>query len=190
MIWQMAVESREVKVEEQADNVQAGGSTFRSAPRYFSSPTPAPALLHACGESRFICKPLYTKAFVYGSQPRYTWVNYDLDTIVIRDLVLDQLSDESPFIRWLTVYDEDTPFYSHSWDHFRPGFRNSMLLEFPVLERFVYRSSETDTRRWDRRLDILEDRLRLGRPGGPWPVVEIVMMDAKIPTIMTLAIVL
>jgi hypothetical protein len=188
-IWKMAVEPREVRVGEQADIIHEGGRTLRSTRRYFNSPTPAPALLHACHESRYICEPLYTKACVYGSQPRYTWVNYDLDTIVVRDLELEQLSDESPFIRWLTVYEEDSPFYPHSWDHLRPSFSLSTLLDFPVLERFVYLSSEMSIRRWDRRLDILEGRLREGRPGGPWPVVNIIMRDPSEPEVeMTLSL--
>lgn len=175
MIWQMAVAPRDVKVSEQADHIQEGGSTFRSTRRYFKSPTPPPALLHACHESRSICTPFYTKAFTYGAQPRYTWVNYALDTIVVRDVEVALLSDEAPFIRYLTVYVEDTPYYPHTWDHFQPAFSLSMLLEFPALEQFVYLTSETVVRRWSRRLEVFERKLGEQRPGGPWPEVKIVI---------------
>lgn len=50
---------------------------------YFKSPTPAPAVMQVCQESRKYAP--YERAFTDGSRPRYVWVNWDLDTIFTAD---------------------------------------------------------------------------------------------------------
>ncbi|UNI23957.1 hypothetical protein JDV02_009744 [Purpureocillium takamizusanense] len=47
------------------------------------SPTPAPAVLQACHEARNL--GLYERAFADGRDPRYVWVNFDVDIISLGD---------------------------------------------------------------------------------------------------------
>jgi hypothetical protein len=60
---------------------------------YLVSPDPIPALIHTCHESRMEALMSYTKAFSCGVGPRYTWVNFNLDTIRVHDYDLKKISD-------------------------------------------------------------------------------------------------
>lgn len=72
---------------------QARVLTVRSNPparfsgdiQYFFSPDSPPPTLYACQESRLEALSFYTKAVTSGSNPRFIWMNFDLDTIKIED---------------------------------------------------------------------------------------------------------
>ncbi|KAF2966457.1 hypothetical protein GQX73_g7083 [Xylaria multiplex] len=61
----------------------------------YASPTPAPAVLHACRESRLIAP--YQKAFFTstpvrgGNETKYIWVNFQQDMICLADYQLKRL---------------------------------------------------------------------------------------------------
>lgn len=42
-------------------------------------------LTSACSEARAVALEYYTRAFAEGSTPRYTYVNFDIDTIILHD---------------------------------------------------------------------------------------------------------
>ncbi|OAQ86054.1 hypothetical protein VFPBJ_00094 [Purpureocillium lilacinum] len=77
-IWEEAVTPRFVQV----GYLRGTGKNGRSdVILHVLSPTPAPAVLHACHEARNL--GLYERAFVDGEDPRYVWVNFDVDIVSI-----------------------------------------------------------------------------------------------------------
>lgn len=62
-----------------------------------------PAVLHACAESRSHLLRYYTKIVIEGLPFRYVWANYDLDTICMADLTIDEYLDLLPSIKHLSV---------------------------------------------------------------------------------------
>lgn len=73
--------------------------------RYVKSTTRPPALLHACSESRrrALARSLYVRAFTSGSQPRYTWVNFEMDMIAVKPIFFDPIKPEKPLIQRLRM---------------------------------------------------------------------------------------
>ncbi|KAM0331640.1 hypothetical protein ACHAQA_003319 [Verticillium albo-atrum] len=68
-IWELAVQPRLLVLKYAPDST------------IFISPTPPPAITHACGESRNLGP--YRKAFTTNGTCRYAWANFDFDTIHI-----------------------------------------------------------------------------------------------------------
>ncbi|KAM0286721.1 hypothetical protein ACHAQH_000741 [Verticillium albo-atrum] len=71
-IWKLAAQPRLLVVEKAADSTD------------FESPTPPPAVVHVCRESRNFGP--YKKAFASDDSSRYAWANFDLDTIHVECL--------------------------------------------------------------------------------------------------------
>lgn len=74
------------------------------APRelvYATSSTPVPAALHTCREARDVISRKYERAFTGGTEPRYVWVNFDLDIISIGKSSFTWMIPEAPRIRRL-----------------------------------------------------------------------------------------
>lgn len=88
-IWEMSMQPREIPIHLNR--------------QYCYSPTKTPAILHSCGESRSHLQSIYTKAFKLGSQPRYIWVNFDLDTIRVDQGWLMAIFAEWTSIRHLAL---------------------------------------------------------------------------------------
>ncbi|KAL6890023.1 hypothetical protein GGI43DRAFT_222997 [Trichoderma evansii] len=80
---------------------------------YATSPTPVPAALHTCREARSAIARKYERAFTGGTEPRYVWVNFDLDIISIDKSRFTWMKPEAPRIRWLKFAREvdDCYFY-------------------------------------------------------------------------------
>lgn len=51
---------------------------------YETTSTPPPALMHVCHESRQ--QAPYQRAFTAGTEPRWTWVNFELDIFCVSNL--------------------------------------------------------------------------------------------------------
>ncbi|KAL6905052.1 hypothetical protein GGI43DRAFT_398760 [Trichoderma evansii] len=86
-IWRLAVTPRRIT------NIRAKKSkgNFSKEQRqqgkdilYEITSTPPPALMHVCHESRQ--EAPYQRAFTAGTEPRWTWVNFDLDIFSISSL--------------------------------------------------------------------------------------------------------
>ena len=73
--------------------------------------SPPPPLLHACAESRFYLGEYYTKAFTFGTPARYSWVNFEMDTIYLSQGDLLAFEPEISSIRWLIVESEDAEHF-------------------------------------------------------------------------------
>lgn len=87
-IWQEAVTPRFVEVRARPKRAAPDAIT------HILTRTPAPSLLHACHESRAVLteggdshgggcgrRARYRRAFSHGSTPRYTWVNFEVDSV-------------------------------------------------------------------------------------------------------------
>ncbi|KAF1979123.1 hypothetical protein BU23DRAFT_148470 [Bimuria novae-zelandiae CBS 107.79] len=97
---------------------------------FFTISTPAPAIMHTCQEARnhIVRRSLYTRTCLpsagLNSQNRYTWINWDLDTLSIGLLFLEYFKDYEPFLRrlrikrndgshWLTLDEDRTPSFAN-----------------------------------------------------------------------------
>lgn len=78
---------------------------------YATSPTPVPAALHTCREARNAIARKYKRAFTGGTEPRYVWVNFDLDIISIGKDRFTFMEPEAPRIRWLKFAREMSSHY-------------------------------------------------------------------------------
>jgi hypothetical protein len=91
--------------------------------QYVKSSTRPPAVLHACSEARrcALARSLYVKAFTDGSQPRYTWVNFEKDMIAVEPIYFDPIMSEKALIQRLrmTGHMDDEVFYHKSCHQMR-----------------------------------------------------------------------
>jgi hypothetical protein len=125
-IWELgAQQPREVAIRFAMD----GTALWPTGTRYCYSPTKVPALLHACAESRSYLQgsSIYSKAFKEGSQPRYTWVNFDVDTIRMVQGRLMTVFAELNSIRQLTIE-------CVSYDSFCEPFPDGPMHDLEVLD--------------------------------------------------------
>ncbi|KAM6480872.1 hypothetical protein HDV62DRAFT_105236 [Trichoderma sp. SZMC 28011] len=110
-IWLLTVEPRrtvEVRfkytlVVDESDGRDFFEAIWDAPPElvYTTSPTPVPAALHTCREARNSIARKYERAFTGGTEPRYVWVNFDLDIISIDKSRFTWMKPEAPRIRWL-----------------------------------------------------------------------------------------
>jgi hypothetical protein len=73
-IWELAIFTRLIKISNITPEPRRHDNTV-----YVKTCTPCPAFMHACRESRSYAR--YQRSFDYGSDPRYTFVNFDFDMI-------------------------------------------------------------------------------------------------------------
>lgn len=104
-IWELTVEPRTVEIRYKREYQDAGSKVL-----HVTSSTPVPATLQACRDARNL--RLYQRAFNAGTEPRYVWVDFEIDTISIghtdyavleparlmtRRLTFERVNDESFF---------------------------------------------------------------------------------------------
>jgi hypothetical protein len=95
-IWELAIEPREVVV----------GGQLRRRLR-----TPIPAILIACTEAWTHLQKFYTKSFPTGTPPKFSWVNFDIDTVYCSVGELACCSNELDLIQRLIVECTDSDFF-------------------------------------------------------------------------------
>ncbi|KAF4172388.1 hypothetical protein CNMCM8927_001412 [Aspergillus lentulus] len=108
-IWQLTVEPRTVEVRVKKDD------GLRGKILHVTSSTPVPAVLQVCHEARN--QGLYQQAFKFpsGVEPRYVWVNFEIDMISIGDTYFDTIEPaERQLIRRLTIQRENTDSFFRS----------------------------------------------------------------------------
>jgi hypothetical protein len=108
-IWQLTVEPRTVEVRVKKDD------GLRGKILHVTSSTPVPAVLQVCHEARN--QGLYQQAFKFpsGVEPRYVWVNFEIDMISIGDTYFDTIEPaEQLLIRRLTIQRENTDSFFRS----------------------------------------------------------------------------
>jgi hypothetical protein len=113
LIWSLAVAPRRITIA-----VKRSNRSFIKKERqqgkdilYEASSTPAPALMHVCRESRQ--QAPYTRAFTAGSEPRWTWVNFEFDIFCVSSLydIPNLLSHRSEIQRLQIRTDDDIDWY-------------------------------------------------------------------------------
>ncbi|KAI9374615.1 hypothetical protein BJX61DRAFT_281103 [Aspergillus egyptiacus] len=121
-IWELTVEPRTVEIRIHRRNWPTTIQTMTSS-------TPVPAVLHACHESR--TQGLYQRAFTLateGHEPRYVWVNFEVDMISIGDTDTEHVDPaERLLIRRLR-------FERESDDSFFFFESHSLAKEYPNVE--------------------------------------------------------
>lgn len=160
-VWEVASEDRVLRVKK----------PWWSNIKYYSSPTPAPAVTRACRESRKHCS--YQKAFTVDSYPQYIWTNFDCDIIQMRTYLVDDVANnhamERDSIRHLRIeIDRDAPGYEMDsfWYQDQPQLR-----EFPKLESCYVL---VDNILWHEMTRFIEDS-----GWGACPVENVRIVDAK-----------
>lgn len=102
----------------------------------YSSPTPPPAILHVCRESR-ACgtrAAFYRAAFLDG--PTYVWVNFDVDVIEV-DAVLGNLElPESDSLKHIRALFKPDQFSRHAYAEAFFGYSILSMNSFPSLQTF------------------------------------------------------
>ncbi|KFH44287.1 hypothetical protein ACRE_049410 [Hapsidospora chrysogenum ATCC 11550] len=119
-IWSLAAEPRRItKVR-----VKRSEGTFSKKQRqldkdvlFETTSTRPPALMHACRESRRHAP--YQRAFTAGTEPRWTWVNFDLDIFCVSSLgsIADIVSHRSDVQRLHIRTDDDHDWYESATNH-------------------------------------------------------------------------
>lgn len=101
-IWELSIEPREVAVGRELSRC---------------SRTPPPSVLHACAESRSHLQSLYTKAFATGTLPKYSLVDFDIDTVYCTQCTLAECEAELPLIRRLVIESQDAETFYRNYGH-------------------------------------------------------------------------
>lgn len=137
-IWELTIQPRRVPVGD------FSYSSYSPAPP--PPPVPPPGALQACVESRSHLARYYVKAFVTESPPRYTWINFDIDTIFMRERTIKQFEAERRSVRHLSVEvnDGDHFFYYVGWP---------TEASYPLLENLEIRPSDAGNDGWTREWD-------------------------------------
>ncbi|RSM00659.1 hypothetical protein CDV31_011708 [Fusarium ambrosium] len=129
IIWHLTVEPRQVEIRLK----DAPWGFFKTL--HATSTTPIPSVMQACHESRNL--GLYQRGFAIGAEPRYLWVNYDIDLISIGKTWFRRLGDCRRIIRRLKFQRENCQgfFYSASedWEAFTNLQEMYILCEDGVL---------------------------------------------------------
>ncbi|GFF32224.1 hypothetical protein IFM58399_03143 [Aspergillus lentulus] len=104
-IWELTVEPRTIKLHFKRERISWGKVL------YATCSTPVPAVLQVCHEARNL--RLYQQAFSFSTvEPRYVWVNFDIDMISIGNACFDAIEPaEQLLIRRLTIQRQNTAFF-------------------------------------------------------------------------------
>lgn len=84
LIWRFSVESQTVKLYVEYEKTPKGSEQPGPEITCLFSPTPVPAILHTCRESRRESRreSLYERLFWRDTrEPRYIWVNFNQDVV-------------------------------------------------------------------------------------------------------------
>ena len=113
----------------------------RELEQCFCSPTPPLAVLHACRESRsfLVESSCYTKSFVHETCPRYTWVNFAVDTIRTPAKDARLFRHEVSLIELLILDEEVFPAYTLllNMSEIQTNAHIAFILQFIPLERLT-----------------------------------------------------
>ena len=104
-IWEMTIEPRTVEVRFTREHTTYGKV------RYVTSSTPVPGAVQTCHEARNL--GLYQRAFSSGDEPRYVWVNFEVDMISIGETDYWIINSERLLIRRLRFEDKNNEGFFH-----------------------------------------------------------------------------
>jgi hypothetical protein len=102
---------------------------------YETTSTRPPALMHLCHESRQ--QAPYQRAFTAGTEPRWTWVNFELDIFCVSSLyaIKDVVSHQSKVQRLQIQTDDHLDWYKSATSYNRLSilFKLKSLREIQVV---------------------------------------------------------
>ncbi|KAL7958524.1 hypothetical protein V8C34DRAFT_282534 [Trichoderma compactum] len=114
LIWSLAVAPR--RITKMLAQKSHGSFSKKQRQRgkdilYETTSTPPPALMHVCRESRQ--QAPYQRAFTAGTEPRWTWVNFELDIFCVSSLyaIGDTVSHRSEVQRLEIRTDDHLDWY-------------------------------------------------------------------------------
>ncbi|KAH6677824.1 hypothetical protein F5X68DRAFT_213280 [Plectosphaerella plurivora] len=174
-IWVMSMEPRRVRIGD-FSNTQYYKPEWASV----TPPAPPPTLLHACAESRFHLERHYRKIGAGKPDPQYIWINFDLDTVCIRELFLEDFPIELSLIRHLCIDSIDSEnFWWLTNDHLHAS-------SMPLLEDLLIQTQSRGKgwwREWDSKMRMFyyNDSPRPFRTRIVCPFVE----DDEVPDLTT-----
>jgi hypothetical protein len=134
-IWKLTVETRTVEVRFEVGRVPFGKKrrTTRRGVLYATSATPVPVALHTCREARSLLATKHLeRAFCYGAEPRYIWLNFELDIISIGQSEFCWTEPVASRIRRLQFERECDEYFFH-------GDNGLMMDLFPNVEEIYVR---------------------------------------------------
>ncbi|OBR04064.1 hypothetical protein CH63R_13191 [Colletotrichum higginsianum IMI 349063] len=125
-IWMLSMEPRQIVYG-------------KEPPSYYQCPWPAsappPPLLHTCDESRAQLKRHYVKAFVTEKAPeKYTWVNFDIDTVYLAQHNLKNLHAECPMVRKIILLGIDSEMFFHFYHGLLWGMKHLETVDILHME--------------------------------------------------------
>ncbi|PON28897.1 hypothetical protein TGAM01_v202005 [Trichoderma gamsii] len=119
LIWSLAVAPRRITITKKKSNRSFSKEQYQQGKNilYQTSSTPPPALMHVCRESRQ--QAPYTRAFTAGSEPRWTWINFEVDILCVTSLyaIPDLLSHRSEIQRLQIRTDDDLDWYESATNY-------------------------------------------------------------------------
>lgn len=119
LIWSLAVVPRRITITKKKSNRSFSKEQYQQGKNilYQTSSTPPPALMHVCRESRQ--QAPYTRAFTAGSEPRWTWINFEVDILCVTSLyaIPDLLSHRSEIQRLQIRTDDDLDWYESATNY-------------------------------------------------------------------------
>lgn len=133
-IWSLAVEPRCIT---NMHTVRDVTTNFKKRQRmrgddilYETSSSRGPALMHVCHESRQHAP--YHRSFTRGTQPRWTWVNFDMDIFCVTSVYnVGHINSHRSEIQRLKIQTDDD--YSDWYDSATQGGALSCLRELASL---------------------------------------------------------
>jgi hypothetical protein len=119
-IWSLATEPRritKVRVKKSEGSFSKNQRQHGKDILYETTSTRPPALMHACRESRQHAP--YQRAFTAGIEPRWTWVNFQLDIFCVSSLgsIADIVSHRSEVQRLHIRTDDDHDWYESATNY-------------------------------------------------------------------------
>ncbi|KAH9210626.1 hypothetical protein DL95DRAFT_465641 [Leptodontidium sp. 2 PMI_412] len=135
--------------------------------QYLYSTDPPPATLHVCHESRK--ESPYVASFRMGSSPRYSWVNFNVDTIQMHDYILRHIEPkEMAQIRWAILEVDDASDFE-AWAVHDVCLMSSL----EVLTIYTISDLRSWVEKWDRLLFSGDFTFR-GREGLTCPMLKVI----------------
>jgi hypothetical protein len=139
MIWELAVEPREVAVARELTR------------RSYTGP---PSILHICVEARHHLQNRYTKSFARKASTKFSLVNFAIDTVYCNSTQLRQYQDtDLPRVQRLIVECMDTEYFFRSWGR---ALYLAISLETVTILHIDY-PAELDERWWMEWDDMMEE---------------------------------
>lgn len=180
-VWALALaEPREITVgfEKGILDSEKRRSSEKRFAKWFTSPTPPPALLHLNQEARVEALAIYAPMFKTKDSERYIYINFGQDTLRCSDSLLQYIGkEERNAVERLVLDVKDTQYFGH--------FNMDHIIQMKKLVDLVLETGNTYVPSWDsptRYLTTIANDFEDAQykdPGWETPTVRILKRDTK-----------